>query len=334
VLPLLLITPMACGARTGLDVCTDPDAARSCENACGAGVQRCIQGLWTPCAVPPAQRVCTDACGSGSQTCSEGMWSACAVPRTARSCAAQCGPGEQTCADGVWGVCEGPEAGAPVISAKLWDFEPLMPPDFAGTFARNAVGLDPDIVATTLGDDGTPVYAGTPTTRSTHGATDFAAWYHDSPLNLTTSITLPFGPAPNDSTTYASENTAFFPVDNQLFGNEAAGVMTRTATHNYYFTVAFALQFRYRGGETFRFASDDDSWVFINRRLAVNLGGVHGRLTGSVNLDANSQSLGITVGQAYTLNFFYADRQPVQAILDMQVPAADFAICADGGLPL
>jgi fibro-slime domain-containing protein len=278
------------------------------------------------------QRACANVCGTGSQTCRDGVWSDCGVPEATRTCAAPCGPGEQVCVDGGWQACNGPEARAPLLSAQLWDFRPGAPPDFGAPRDRAVAGLDPGIVESTLGADDTPVYAGQPTTRSTYGAMAFSEWYHDAPVNLTTRMLLPFGPPVTDATTLASNNAAFFPLDNQLYGNEVVMGGGGVTGHNYYFTVAFALNFRYRGGETFRLASDDDSWVFINRTLAVDLGGLHERVAGSVDLDANRARLGITLGQPYVMNVFYADREPVEAVLDLDVPAADFMVCGDGGL--
>jgi fibro-slime domain-containing protein len=216
----------------------------------------------------------------------------------------------------------------------LWDFRPLQPPDFGPLEPDSTVpgGLDLGIVETTLGADDTPAYAGDPTTPSTNGAADFFEWYHDSPASLNTTIPLAFGPLPGDPTTFASNNPTFFPVDSELFGNEGPG-SGPGPEHNYYFTVAFELTFRYRGGETFRFASDDDSWVFINRTLAVNLGGIHPTIHLAISLDELSTQLGITLGQTYPMHVFYADRRPIEAVLDMEVPAVDFAVCSDGGLP-
>lgn len=326
----LVLGLCACGARTGLDVCSFRDQ-RACTNACGAGTQTCLGEAWSECDVPPAERACTNACGAGTQTCSEGAWSSCAVPDARRACAVPCGTGEQTCTNDTWSPCIGPEAGAPPLEARLWNFEPLQPPDFGSLLSPDAgSGLDLGIVASTLGADDTPVYAGMPTTWSTHGEASFANWFHDTPINLSETLALPFGPSTADATLYAIKELSFFPVDDALFGNDR---IARDPSHNYYFTVAFTLTFRYHGGETFRFASDDDSWVFINRKLAVNLGGLHSAVAGTVNLDAQSAHLGLTVGQAYPLHFFYADRRPISAVLQMQVPAADFAVCSDGGLP-
>ena len=45
-------------------------------------------------------------------------------------------------------------------------------------------------------------------------------------------------------------------------------------------------------------------WVFIDGKLAMDLGGLHSQVNGAINLD----TLGLTVGQEYTLDVFHAER--------------------------
>jgi fibro-slime domain-containing protein len=215
-----------------------------------------------------------------------------------------------------------------VLTATVRDFKDTHP-DFEADAGK---GLDLGIVGPDLGPDDKPVYAGSPVTKSTHGAMYFREWYLDLPatvdmpaINLTTSILLPFAPSPQDSSIYSYDSDAFFPIDNQLFGNQGR-------PHNYDFTLELATNFRYSGGETFRFSSDDDSWVFLNRKLAVDLGGTHEAASGSVDLDSQSQKLGIVRGGTYPFHLFYAERHVVGAVLHMDVTAADFGVCT-GAMP-
>ena len=57
------------------------------------------------------------------------------------------------------------------------------------------------------------------------------------------------------------------------------------------------------------FSGDDDVFTFINGQLVVDLGGIHASQTQSVNLD----TLGLTPGQEYQLDFFFAERHVTQS---------------------
>lgn len=167
-------------------------------------------------------------------------------------------------------------------------------PDF-----ENTIGGDRGFIGERLGPGDTPDYLGPSPTTS--GAANFATWFRDVPgINESVSIVLPLTRI-GDEARFVFDERAFFPIDDRLFGNEGRA-------HNFHFTLEATASFVYSGGETFRFAGDDDVFVFINRRLAIDLGGVHSREEESVSLDELAGRFGLVVGGTYELHLFFAER--------------------------
>lgn len=180
------------------------------------------------------------------------------------------------------------------LVATVRDFQSSHP-DFEAE-----LGVDPGIVQFMLGADQKPVYAGNPTTPTTHGVAAFDQWYRDvAGVNTPFEVMLPLTDLGNGTSTY--DNAAFFPIDGQGFGDEGN-------PHNYHFTLELHTEFTYEGGEVFSFTGDDDLFTFVNGRLGIDLGGVHGPMSGQIDMDAMAGTLGLVVGQTYALDFFFAER--------------------------
>ena len=114
---------------------------------------------------------------------------------------------------------------------------------------------------------------------------------------------------------FNGDPNGFFPIDEWN---------TTERNHNYHFTYEVSSHIQYDGGETLTIRGDDDIFVYINRRLVIDLGGIHLPLEAEVDFDEVAEEIGLVPGNIYKFHLFFAERHVEQSNLRLSTTSHFF----------
>jgi fibro-slime domain-containing protein len=288
------------------DCQSEPDCTgASCTSRCGDGI------------------VLGEACDDGNAANGDGCSSACAIE-----------PG--------WTCAQPPLGDKMMVPVIYRDFRFHNPSDFEPD-GNGCDGACKGVVEGDLDKDGKPVYTAITAPGVTiESKATFAEWYRSTAgVNHATASKLAlwkskgsyvnrYGANGEQWQPDVDGNPLFFPVDGDSFtpASELAAAQVpafydpdlpydvdqngKQRLHNFSFTSEVRYWFKYESGNTYQldFVGDDDVWVFINKKLAVDLGGLHSPASGSITLDTTTASkLGnLKSGNVYEVAVFQAER--------------------------
>lgn len=170
--------------------------------------------------------------------------------------------------------------------------------------------------------------------RAINSNESFAQWFRDvEGVNKRIEYAITLKPVSGKPGVYGFKREKpdyFFPIDNAGWGMSGGAndplvnakgkskplkwASGNPDKRNFHFTYELRTKFTFTERSerdrdlVFEFTGDDDVWVFINGKLAVDLGGVHSQEQASVNLDQKKNTLGLKEGETYELVLFFAER--------------------------
>ena len=119
-----------------------------------------------------------------------------------------------------------------------------------------------------------------------------------------------------DTASFSYENDEFHPVGDSLFT----------------FSLGVPIEVMGEGKEGFSISADDDTWVYLNDKIVIDMGGVHGVTTGRFKIQENGEvysavgdedlaysGVKLEKGEGVIVRIFHADRDSAESVLRVKL---------------
>lgn len=122
----------------------------------------------------------------------------------------------------------------------------------------------------------------------------------------------------------------FYPLDEIEFSKDDS---VNKDGHNHLFTMSFAVPFTVlnNGSENFEITTDDDTFVYIDDKLVIDMGGIHGTLAGRFSIHEDGEvyagvgdedlaftGVRLNQGEAGMMRIFHADRDSDESVFGVK----------------
>lgn len=196
--------------------------------------------------------------------------------------------------------------------------------------------LEQGLVEEQLDAEGLP--AAVPGRLTPNQGLDFAGWFEEGEEGGKVSEGTLQLKYEADTAKFSFVAEDFYPLDDVEY---SAGDEVNQDGHNHLWTMSFAVPWTVRasGDETFSVTADDDTFVFVNEQLALDMGGVHRAMTGKLTVsdegkvyasvngeDWQMTDITLGAGELAKIWVFHADRDSDESVMAVETVGMNLAL--------
>ena len=198
--------------------------------------------------------------------------------------------------------------------------------------------IEQGLVEDTLSEEYLPVATGNGKLVPNQGLKNFDGWFETvegKSQSYTGNLKLEYQA---EGAEFAFYHDNFYPVDGAEFSD---GDVVNRDGHNHLWTMSFAVPFTVldSGDEAFAIRADDDTFVYIGDKLALDMGGVHEAVTGRFVIRENGEvytavgeeglaysGIKLNAGDGSIVRIFHADRDSASSVLEVRIKGMNITI--------